>query len=153
MSKMTITYNLDTQECVLTLDDIAPSYADLRFCFNKLSASPFKNLKFKFELKQAGNIKQYGVYPPAGVSYVSTDQDFLLSEPLNLIPDKEYELYLWMEHDGVSAETTEVFTSPKPPQPFPSWTWENDMWNPPVERPDNAIAYSWDEDTLAWVSP
>ena len=39
-----------------------------------------------------------------------------------------------------------------PPQPFPSWTLdENWNWQPPVPYPDDGGQYVWDEDSLAWV--
>jgi hypothetical protein len=43
------------------------------------------------------------------------------------------------------------------PQPYPSWTLNDDtcMWEPPVDYPASAAAddkyYEWDEDTTAWV--
>ena len=39
------------------------------------------------------------------------------------------------------------------PQPYPSWTLNDDtcLWEPPVARPDDDKPYNWDEDTTAWV--
>ena len=39
------------------------------------------------------------------------------------------------------------------PQPFPSWTLDEDtcLWDAPVARPDDDKPYNWDEDTTAWV--
>ena len=39
------------------------------------------------------------------------------------------------------------------PQPYPSWTLDDDtcIWNAPVDYPDDDKMYSWDEDTLSWV--
>ena len=38
------------------------------------------------------------------------------------------------------------------PQPFPSWTLDDDtcIWNAPVAYPDDGKWYSWDEDNLEW---
>lgn len=40
-----------------------------------------------------------------------------------------------------------------PPQPFPSWTLDEDtcLWNAPTAKPDDGKIYTWDEATLAWV--
>lgn len=40
-----------------------------------------------------------------------------------------------------------------PPQPFPSWTLNEDtcLWDPPVPMPTNGQRYSWDEATTSWV--
>lgn len=39
------------------------------------------------------------------------------------------------------------------PQPFPSWTLDEQTccWVPPVPTPDDGKFYGWDEETLAWV--
>lgn len=39
------------------------------------------------------------------------------------------------------------------PQPFPSWTLDEDtcLWNAPVPYPDDGKIYTWDEATLAWM--
>ena len=40
-----------------------------------------------------------------------------------------------------------------PPQPFASWTLNEDscLWEAPVAMPDDGKMYRWDEDTTAWV--
>lgn len=39
------------------------------------------------------------------------------------------------------------------PQPFPSWTLNEDtcLWEPPVPRPYDGMRYDWNEETLNWV--
>ena len=41
-----------------------------------------------------------------------------------------------------------------PPQPFDSWTLNDDtcLWEAPVAYPDDGSAYTWDEDTTSWVA-
>lgn len=40
-----------------------------------------------------------------------------------------------------------------PPQPFPSWTLNEDtcLWDAPTAKPDDGKLYRWDEAVLAWV--
>ena len=40
-----------------------------------------------------------------------------------------------------------------PPQPYPSWTLNEDtcLWDAPVARPTDGKLYSWDEATLLWI--
>lgn len=40
-----------------------------------------------------------------------------------------------------------------PPQPFPSWTLDEQtcFWNAPVAMPSDGKMYSWDEDAQNWV--
>jgi hypothetical protein len=45
-------------------------------------------------------------------------------------------------------ETNDVFY---PPQPYPSWTLNEDWnWQPPVPYPDDGGMYVWDEQTQSW---
>ena len=37
----------------------------------------------------------------------------------------------------------------RPPQPFPSWTWDGQAWVAPVPRPDEGW-WTWDEDAQGW---
>lgn len=39
-----------------------------------------------------------------------------------------------------------------PPQPFPSWTFNEDScsWDCPVEEPQSELPHYWDETTLSW---
>jgi len=39
------------------------------------------------------------------------------------------------------------------PQPFPSWTLNEDssIWEPPTPMPEDDKFYGWDEDTLSWI--
>ena len=40
-----------------------------------------------------------------------------------------------------------------PPQPYPSWTLDEDtcLWESPVARPDDDKEYEWDEATTNWT--
>lgn len=40
----------------------------------------------------------------------------------------------------------------RPPPPFPSWMWQDGRWQPPTPMPDEGGPYTWDEDSLTWVS-
>lgn len=45
--------------------------------------------------------------------------------------------WTWTEADGF-----------RPPQPFPSWTWDGVAWEAPVPQPEGE--YSWNEETQTW---
>ena len=40
-----------------------------------------------------------------------------------------------------------------PPQPFASWTLDDDtcQWKAPTPKPDDGKNYDWDEETTSWV--
>jgi hypothetical protein len=55
----------------------------------------------------------------------------------------------WVDTDTlVGAGWTHDETGFKPPQPYPSWVW-NDGWEAPTPSPGDD--YVWDEETLSWV--
>jgi len=154
MSKIIATDHFETSNWEVTFEDLASNYADLFIGFtDQAPVIEFKDLKFKYELKHEGNIKQYGVFPPPNTRYIRTDQKYLVVERLNLKMETNYELYLWAENDKEVFEATVEFTTPRPAQPYPSWTWNNEsqVWESPVLYPDDGGLYLWDEDTQEWV--
>jgi len=38
----------------------------------------------------------------------------------------------------------------RPPKPFESWIYENQKWNPLIEKPIDDDKWIWDEDSLNW---
>ena len=81
MSKIIATDHFETSNWEVTFEDLASTYADLFIGFtDDAPVVEFKDLKFKYELKQDGNIKQYGVFPPPEVRYVRTDQPCIVVE-------------------------------------------------------------------------
>jgi hypothetical protein len=48
-------------------------------------------------------------------------------------------------------KTKDAFIAPKP---YPSWTLVEDtcQWEAPTAMPDDGQAYTWDEDTAAWIA-
>lgn len=49
---------------------------------------------------------------------------------------------------GWTYDETDGF---RPPQPYPSWTWQDGAWNAPQPYPDSELPHYWDEDSQAWV--
>ena len=153
MSKIIAKDHLKTQNWEVTFDNLAPTFADLHIGFtDEAPVIEFNDLKFKYELKQNGNIKQYGVFPPPNARYLRTDQEFIVIERLNLDMETDYELYLWAENNKEAFETTVTFTTPRPEQPYDSWTWNADIqvWEAPVSKPNDGQNYEWNEETQSW---
>ena len=44
-------------------------------------------------------------------------------------------------------ETEDIFIMP---QPYPSWTREGSLWNPPVAYPSEPGRYTWNEENQSW---
>jgi hypothetical protein len=154
MGKLYATDNFKTGNWSLDTSEIGPTSNDLFITFTEEApVITFKDLKFGYELRQDGNIKQYGVYPPAGVRYKRSDQEYLVSARLKLETEESYSLFLWAENDGQRFEKEFNFVTPRPRQPYDSWTWNSTdkRWDPPVPYPDDGNDYTWDEETTSWV--
>ena len=116
MSKIFAINDFQTQNWTITIEDLESNYTDLFIGFTDESpVVEFKNLQFKYELKQNGEVKQQKSYPPSNVMYHSSDQVYLVVERLNLTPETTYELYLWAENDGKSFEKIFEFITPSTP--------------------------------------
>ena len=153
MSKIFATDHFESSNWEVMFEGLQPTYADLFIGFtDQAPVIDFKDLKFKFELKQGGNIKQYGVYPPANTRYIRSDQKYIVVERLKLEMETDYELYLWAENNKESFETTVSFTTPRPVQPYLSWTWDskNQVWEAPTPYPGDGENYIWDEENQQW---
>ena len=101
MSKIFATDNFQTQNWIITIQDLESNYADLFIGFTDESpVIEFQNLQFKYKLKQNGEVQQQGSYPPPNTEYLNSDQDYLVVERLNLTQETTYELYLWAENGG-----------------------------------------------------
>jgi len=154
MGKLHATDNFKTGNWSLDTSEIGPTSNDLFITFTEEApVITFKDLKFGYELKQDGNIKQYGVYPPPGVRYKRSDQEYLVSTRLKLETEESYSLFLWAENDGQRFEKEFDFVTPRPPQPYDSWNWNSvdKVWEAPEPRPDDGKYYKWDEEILSWV--
>ena len=154
MGKLYATDNFKTGNWSLNASEIGSGSNDLFITFTEEApVITFKDLKFGYELKQDGNIKQYGVYPPAGVRYKRSDQEYLEVVRLNTKTDESYTLFLWAENDGQRFEKEFDFETPRPAQPYDSWTWNSTdkVWEAPEPYPNDDNDYTWDEETLSWV--
>jgi hypothetical protein len=52
---------------------------------------------------------------------------------------------------GIGDEYLESEQDFRSPQPYPSWTWANKVWNPPTPMPTDGGMYRWNEEELAWA--
>jgi hypothetical protein len=148
-------YNLNTKKWELKQNDLSPYYNELRIGFiDKTSIFYFDNLKFGFHLKEENNIKDYKIYPPVGVKYLATDQEYLVVSLLETLPEKNYELFLWVENSDIRSEKTFNLTIPRPKKPYKSWIWNVNtlIWEAPIPYPDdNTKEYIWNEAEQEWT--
>jgi hypothetical protein len=152
MSQIRVSVDFNTGQWAHGLFDIAPNYADLVACLGEgVEFFKFENFGFGYELRLNNAILAYGVFPPIGVKFISSDQQELWTERLTLTPGTTYELMVWAQNAGHRLEYTIPLDAPLPPQPYPSWTWDGTAWQPPTPYPQDGGVYDWDEDGQEWV--
>ena len=152
MSKLIAKDDFQTQNWLVTEENLDSFYTDL--CIGFIDQEPivtFINLKFGYTLSSDDTEIQTQSYPPEGIKYLQTDQEFLVVDRLNLQSETSYSLFLWAENDVNRYEYTYNFTTPRPPQPYPSWTWNGEIWESPVPCPEGEEFYVWDEENQEWI--
>jgi hypothetical protein len=56
------------------------------------------------------------------------------------------------QYAGVGFEYLDDVQAFRTQQPFPSWIWANNNWNPPTPMPNDGEQYRWSEEELEWVA-
>jgi hypothetical protein len=156
MKDLKVTLDLNTEQWwIENIQDFNP-ITEVLFNVKQINKETvFNNLKFGFTLKLNDIIIQSISEPSEGITYISSDQDYLKSIPINVIYNREYVIDLWVENDGKRYEKSHYITTPKPEQPFNSWTWNEqyEYWEAPIAKPENQPTYVWSEDSKMWVPP
>lgn len=112
----------------------------------------FDNLSFGWSCKVNGQPFQTKSYPPPGVFYLEANADYRHHETLDLEPEDQVEISLWAVNGGIRKTGKISFSAPLPPQPYPSWIWEDGDWVAPVPYPDESQEYEWDEEGQQWAT-
>jgi hypothetical protein len=155
MNNIKINFHVEQNTFVFEAEEVTSSKVDLFFNVTPTkTANSFWGIGFGFELKtEDGGIEAYGVYPPPGVIYVNTDQNYLSTKELRVQDNTDYTLNVWASVDGVMTEDSLTFFVGDISRPFPSWTKDSEgNWLPPVPYPDDNGMYQWDESTTSWVA-
>lgn len=156
MSKINVIYSLKTQEFSFEYVDLAPNYCDISAGIAKhQSTIEFDGFAFGYMLLRDGKVVAAKTWPEPGVKYIQTDQDDMGGDRVFWAPDEKLTLTLWFENFGRRLEGSDTFTVPRPPKPYPSWSWnaEKLQWQAPVPYPEDGGFYVWDEEKQEWIEP
>ncbi len=161
MDNIKATYNIDSKEWDFETFPELPEVSEIRiaFCSNSGPAE-FSNLRFGYEVNNTektlpGEAFLAGsVFPKAGIVYEKalTTKPFII-ETMAYAVDTNYKLSVWAENNGERGEGEFLFKTPKPPQEFASWTWDDTVnaWVPPVPKPVGGPPSWWNEEAQEWV--
>ena len=136
--------------------DHSSEYIDFYFSFKDEEAKTvqFNNLRFGYFLVLDSGEVVNEEYPKGNVVYLDTDQEYLeVSRVFGFRPNRSYDIEFWAEDSGIMFFENATFTIPIPPQPFNSWTWDDEIasWVAPVEYPSDGNMYHWDEVSQEWI--
>lgn len=153
MSKLKIKYIRSTGQFEFTEDSIDPRYCDMVACLDTTGETlEFSNLSYGITIKNGETVLGEKTFPKEGVSILRSDQPCLDLYRVQWEADMVVDIDVWMEQTAGRVEGSHQLTVPRPPQPYPSWTWDtvDKVWIAPVPYPDDDKDYYWDEPTLAW---
>lgn len=144
----------DTAAGQLSIDttDVRPWGANLRAVLHRHGHRiNLHGVEMRLTITADGEVVFDMALPPEGVHYKQTDQDVLATGRVKWSPDQQIVVDAWCRTNSGHEVTAQVaFTSPRPPQPYPSWTWENGRWTPPLPMPDEG-EWWWDDAAGEWL--
>jgi hypothetical protein len=151
---MLIVADLDAKSWSIT-GESGSFFANIEIGFASSQDGPvvFDNLSFGYAVLDGGNELKSDSFPDDGVVYLSSDQDYVVADVVNdLTPEKEYKIAVWAVNAGERFESLLSFTTPRLPQPYPSWVYDEEtkMWSAPVAPPADGEDYFWNEEELSW---
>jgi hypothetical protein len=138
-------------------EELSSFSANLYFGFRNNGELPvtFDGMGFGYTLENSEGLISEDHNPLEGVTYISSDQDYITAHTINdLVPDEEYTLNVWAENSGNRWEEEFSFTLLRPTSPFDSWIYneENHAWEAPILYPEDDGMYAWDEESQEWVA-
>ena len=124
MNSITVKHNLDNRIWKIDATELSNVFVDIFIGFES-ATNPilFRNLSFGITILRAGQEFFITKFPKPGISYISTDQPFVETVRLELMPSTEYKIKLWCEENEIFTDTQYyTFTTPEFVQePFPDY--------------------------------
>lgn len=160
MNTIKSVFNVDTKEWTITVGPRCFDLVNLHFgfCGNEEHVT-FDHLSFGYTINLDGvaNPGESFIgsknFPDPGVIFSEVFSDYpIVTDLIKLPPEKDLIYTLWVRNAGELTEFSYNFTTTKPDQPFPSWTWNGTEWVAPVARPQAlTVPMWWDEEDQTWV--
>jgi len=154
MSQYVIKLNDD--DVIINQDiDLAEAYCDVVFKVKQdgINTVNLQGLSFGFTLEKDGKVVHEFSYPPAGVHLVCSDMPYICAERVNWVTNDYYRISFWITQTGKPAITrTYDFLTPKPEQPSPACTWNNNkkQFEYPRQYPTDGKICNWDDRSKSW---
>lgn len=115
----------------------------------------FNDLEFSIVLQKNNTDVYQKLFPDTQLqqSYESSDDVFLESVTLPVVPEEEYTLKIFINEDHIQYQESIEFIAPCPKKPYSDWIWNKEKkdWTAPFDHPDDEYDYYWDETLHNWV--
>lgn len=98
-----------------TVDEETLPHLYLGFRDNGSQNVTFNNLSFGYKITSGRKNVASGTYPAEGVQYVSSDQDYISSDTIEVTPETTYNVSVWVENAGERFEDKFSTTTPAAP--------------------------------------
>ena len=149
---ITATYDLTGKTWTIDGDgnDFAVSFTD-----GDAEAIHPDRLRFGWTVAVNGEEVASESFPAPNVTYVEIKTTARFYGRADALPEDAVSIvFNAATGDDEQVEEQHDFIVPRPPQPYPSWTWEDGAWTPPVPYPDVDCVgcYVWDEETQDWIA-
>lgn len=149
---MDMVFDTATGQLKIDATDFKPWGANLRAMLDRHGQTvSLKGVEMRLTIT-ADNAEIFDLQlPPDGVRYKQTDQDLLATGRVAWSPDQQIEVDAWCKTNAGHKVTAQAsFIAPRPPQPYPSWTWGGTRWVAPETMPDGE-GWQWSEEAGAWL--
>lgn len=146
--------DLDNLEWTL-VGELEYHSSNIRIGFSRGQQIPvvFDDLSFGYSVYHNDNKILSNSFPPPGITYKSSDEEAMVIDVLNnIVPEETYTFNLWAKESGNEIISSFDLLSPRPTQPFASWTYDTSikMWIAPISPPKDGNKYEWNENSLSW---
>jgi hypothetical protein len=148
-----ITFDLAKKECKLDTNiEPGDESTQIQVAVEGASGVEINHLKFGYNLLLNDSAVSSVTFPEVG-KIDTVKEGTVLYENVHIEPNTTYSLQAWSENGGERIDNEFTVTTPIPPQPYPSWTWNGSEWVSPVPVPTDGPAdasYKWSEKQQKW---
>jgi hypothetical protein len=125
----------------------SPYTLEVRLDFN----GEFKKLMFGVEIFVNNELVRKSNYPPSGVEYKDTNQDYIEVFTVETTADTPILVKVWSVNGGVFDEYQHTVVTPTPEKPFNDFIWDGNYWVPPIPYPSDGKSYQWSDNISNWI--
>lgn len=154
-SSITIAFSLE--EGSITFNHSNASDIDKDLIFSVPVNTNLSGLTMNYNLSDQDSTVIQASFPEEDATFIMTDQPYIRCDRVRLVQGRSYTLSVTFSINGSSYTDTLTFVGDPPEQPYPSWTFDGEVWQPPTPMPISGVGqadlnvYDWDEPTLSWV--